>query len=192
MNNVALKDLQNALHKDLKILPKGSNFIVKENAECSAIKEIHFTFKNKDDIVIIRQFENIHTIDLFDKISTNCFCDFIVFMNINNNLQIALCELKSSYCDKHLKKAIEQFKSSKLFLHYLLHSYVYYFENNDFESINLDSIIKLYYIYPKPPISNKKSTHIKNITQENIIFREIEITNKIHICSDGYEFFNKR
>ena len=58
MINKILKDFRNAIHKNLKVEPqnkKSSCFVICENEEKSAIKQIHFIFKNQDDVLILKQ-----------------------------------------------------------------------------------------------------------------------------------------
>lgn len=186
MTNRALKKFCNSLHKDLSIAPKGSCFIIKENGDDSAIKEIHFTFKNKDDVVLIKQDEKKHTIDMFLQYHTNCSCDFILFVNDKKDLHICLCEIKSSL--EYIEKAKEQLKSSKLFLQYLLNCYVHYSNDKEFAKIDLDSI-KMYYIYPKLGISNKKSVCPSD--NEGLIFKPIAVGEKNCKIDNAYEFFIK-
>ena len=63
----------------------------------SAIKKIEFTFRNQDDVLIIKQVENQHTINMLHKHSTNKSCDFIIFRVVQNKLIAYFCEIKSSY-----------------------------------------------------------------------------------------------
>lgn len=97
MTNKNLKDLRDALCDTLKITPKGSCFSIKEDSKESAIKKIEFTFRNQDDVLIIKQVENQHTINMLHKHSTNKSCDFIIFRVVQNKLIAYFCEIKSSY-----------------------------------------------------------------------------------------------
>lgn len=69
MTNKDLKNFRNAIHKDLKISPqngKSSCFVVREEKKESPIQKIEFTFKNQDDILIVRQQENRDTINILE------------------------------------------------------------------------------------------------------------------------------
>ena len=149
MTNKILKNLRNSIDSDLRILPSRTLFSIIEDRRESLIKRINFKFTNQDDILIIRQKENIHTIKFFEdkNFATNKHCDFIVLIVVSNELKIYFCEIKSS--DKKIDEANMQIKSSKLFLKYLFSCYGEYFNNEYFVTINIDNISKKYYIYPK-------------------------------------------
>lgn len=189
MTNKNLKDFRNAIHKNLRIDPQknsSSCFIVKEESQDSAIEKIEFTFKNQDNVLIIRQKENRDTINILKEFSTNCSCDFIVLMiDKTKEIRIYFCEIKSSCKEKYLKEAYEQILSSKLFLKYVMDCYSYYTQNNDFKDFDIESVAKYYYIYPKIGISSKQK--ISN----GLILKPLEIHNKIAKIfeSDIYNFF---
>ncbi|MGX3045396.1 hypothetical protein [Helicobacter sp. T3_23-1056] len=196
MTNKTLKDFRNAIHKNLKVEPqnkKSSCFIIKEDKKESLIKQIHFTFKNQDDILIIKQdkTENLnknYTIEnLFEKNSpnTNCCCDFILFLKSKNNeLEIYCCEIKSRYCEKYLNEALHQTKSSKLFVSYLLEYYSYLY-NTKLEPTNFYR----FYIYPQINIANKLSAYKKG---DKVIYsKPIKIDGSgCAKITNGYDFFN--
>lgn len=173
MTNKNLKDLRDAIHKDLKINPTGSCFSIKEDSKESAIKKIEFTFRNQDDALIIKQVENQHTINMLHKHSTNKSCDFIIFRVVQNKLIAYFCEIKSSHHDKYAKEAYEQMQASKLFVKYLLACYRHY-RNKD---ICIDGM-RYYYFYPKYPISNKKKTYIDNANQTHLQFKPLMIDER--------------
>lgn len=165
MNNKVLKDFRNAIHKNLRILPqkgKSSCFIIREEKKESAIKRIEFVFKNQDDVLILRQKENEHTINMLEGTPTNCCCDFIVIMlNKTKDIKIYFCELKSSYYEECLEKAYEQMISSKLFLRYLFECYRVCCKRNDLKDIDIDAASEYYYLYAKMGIANKKKVYIE-------------------------------
>lgn len=142
MTNKILKDLRNSIDSDLRILPSRTLFSIIEDRRESLIKRINFKFTNQDDILIIRQRENIHTIKFFEdkNFATNKHCDFIVLIVVSNELKIYFCEIKSS--DKKIDEANMQIKSSKLFLKYLFNCYGEYFNNEYLVTINIDNISK--------------------------------------------------
>ena len=167
MTDDELKDFRNAIHEGLKIIPEteSSRFIVRENEEKSAIQKIEFKFKNNNDILMIQQDNNKHTISNMlkfknsKKIPTGRSCDFIVFMlDKNRTIKTYFCEIKSSCSNQELKKACEQIQASKLFFKYLIDCYSTYTQNNYLKDCNID-IAKCYYIYPRPSISAKGKTH---------------------------------
>ena len=186
MTNKNLKDFVENICDDLKIKPHGNLFTIMEEKTESPIKKINFAFRNKDDVVILRQKEQIHTIKFFkgDSVSTDSHCDFIVFLNLRDGLRIYFCEIKSSI--EHIDKAVLQLKSSKLFLEYLLNCYRDYFNTDCFTKFNLNDISKKYYIYPKINISSKKPVRYCS----DILTKAVN-ANKDGIVdiSDGYSFF---
>ena len=186
MTNKNLKDFGESICDDLKIKPCGNSFTITEERKESPIKKINFAFRNKGDVVILRQKEQIHTIRFFkgDDVSTNSHCDFIVFLKINDGLRICFCEIKPSV--EYIDKAALQLKSSKLFLEYLLNCYKTYFDIDCFTELDLDGISRKYYIYPKINISAKRQI----CRRSEILFKEIEIDKNgtAHIA-DGYSFF---
>lgn len=195
MTNKALKDFRNVIHKNLKIEPqnaKSSCFIVEEDKKESLIKRIQFTFKNQDDVLIIKQDKNEslkknYTIEnLFEQNSpnTNCCCDFIVFLKSKSNgLTIYYCEIKSCHCEQYLNEAIHQAESSRLFVLHLLEYYSYlYGDTLEFEHFYQ------FYIYPKINISSKLPPYKKG--NKTIYPKPIEVDNQG--CANilnGYEFF---
>ena len=186
MTNKNLKDFVENICDELKIKPCGNSFKITEEKKESFIKTINFTFKNKDDVVILRQKEQTHTIKFFkgDSLSTDSHCDFIVFLNLRDGLRIYFCEVKSSI--KHIDKAVLQLKSSKLFLEYLLNCYRDYFNIDCFTKFNLDDISKKYYIYPKINISSKKPVrYCSDILMEAVSADKDGIVD----IPNGYSFF---
>lgn len=186
MTNKNLKDFREAICDDLKIKPRGNSFKITEEKIESPIKEINFTFKNKDDVLILRQKEQTHTIRFFkgESVSTDSHCDFIVFLKINDGLRICFCEIKPSV--EYIDKAALQLKSSKLFLEYLLNCYRDYFNIDCFTKFNLDDISKKYYIYPKINISSKKPVrYCSDILMEAVSADKDGIVD----IPNGYSFF---
>ena len=187
MTNKILKDLRNSIDSDLRILPSRILFSIFEDKKESFIKRINFKFTNQDNILIIRQKENIHTIKFFEdkNFATNKHCDFIVLIAVSNELKIYFCEIKSS--DKKIDEANMQIKSSKLFLKYLFNCYGEYFNNEHFVTINIDNISKKYYIYPKINISSKKRVCVGFL---DMLPKQIKIdSNGATNTIDGYQFF---
>lgn len=181
--NKELKDFRNAIHKDLKISPqneKSSCFIVREEKKESPIQRIEFTFKNQDDVLIIRQKENRDTINILEEFSTNCSCDFIIFiLDKKRNMRIYFCEIKPSYTKKYLEEACGQIQSSKLFLKYMIECYSSYTQNSHLKSCDIDSISRYYYIYPKINDSNKKKVYKDGLYIKNLILKPLEIDNRM-------------
>ena len=66
-----------------------------EIAVCEAYAELGEI--PKEDVLIIKQVENQHTINMLHKHSTNKSCDFIIFRVVQNKLIAYFCEIKSSY-----------------------------------------------------------------------------------------------
>lgn len=198
MINKTLKDFRNAIHKDLKVEPqnKQSNcFIINENKEQSTIKEIQLTFKNQDDVLIIKQDnrddlkKNYTIANLFQNNSpnTNKSCDFIVFLNSKDNgLETFYCEIKSSICENSQKDAILQIESSQLFVLFLLEYYKLRYLNNDLEYSQIPR--KNLYIYPKLGIPQKNKTYA-NKKEQSLYFKAIDCIDGCAKISDGYEFF---
>lgn len=192
MTNADLKELSRKIDNKLKIVENGGVFLITEYARASIIKEIKFKFDNKDDVLIIRQKENEHTINFFNnkEQSTNLHCDFVVFLNTKSKFQICFCEIKS--CNNEQEKAYNQTQSSKLFVEYLLNCYKFYYKPQHFD-IDLKDICKNYYIYPKINTS-KKSKVSKVIVKSNdndLIMKQVEIDNNgVFVCQNGYDFFN--
>lgn len=217
MTNKGLKDFRNAIHKNLKIEPQNSRsscFIISENEPKSTIKQIQFTFTHQDNILILKQdktkeFGLNYTIEnLFENQenipNTNTCCDFIAFLIFNNELKIYCCEIKSSYCEKHINKAINQIESSRLFVSYLLDYYFYIgklkckLKSNiekseselraiidEFKDKIKETRINRLYIYPKINSSNKTHTYYKEIKYKSV---DIDIQGCAKI-TNGYEFF---
>lgn len=194
MTNKILKDFRNAIHKNLKVEPqkKSSCYIIKEYKKESPIKQIHFTFKNQDDILIIKQdkTENLkknYTIEnLFENNlpNTNCCCDFILFLKSKNDeLKIYCCEIKPCHCKEYLNEALHQTESSKLFVSHLLEYYSYLY-NIKLEPTNFYR----FYIYPQINIANKLPTHKKD---DKVIYpKPIKVDNQGYAkILNGYEFF---
>lgn len=187
MTNKDLKNLGDAICDDLKIKPRGNLFIITEGKIESPIKKINFTFKNKDDILIIRQKEQTHTIKFFkgEKVSTDLHCDFIAFLKLNDGLKIYFCEIKPSI--EYLDKASLQLKSSRFFVEYLLNCYKNYFNVSCFTELGLDDVSGKYYIYPKVNISNKKGV----CNRSDMLIKAVDVDeNRSVNISDGYEFFS--
>lgn len=197
MTNKALKDFRNAIHKDLKVEPqnKRSNcFIIEENKEQSKIKEIQLTFKNQDDVLIIKQDnrddlkKNYTIANLFQDNSpnTNKSCDFIVFLNSKDNgLEIFYCEIKSSTCENSQKEAMLQIESSQLFVLFLLEYYKLRYPKNDLDYFQIPH--KNLCIYPKLGTSQKNKTYVSEKGQV-LYLKDIDFLDG---CAkiDGYDFF---
>ena len=188
MTNKDLKAFRNAIHTSLKIAPRGSCFVVKEENKCSVIKKIEFTFKNQDDVVIIKQESNHPTKQLFQQErsekSTES-CDFIVLIH-KITTEIYFCEIKSRFTPDNCKKAIKQIKSSKIFFEYLYRSYKECF-NSNFE-ISLKNA-KHILIYP----SSAEEKHTTSYSEGNLKLepRLIEIKDFEAKIADGYKFFER-
>ncbi len=194
MTNKILKDFRNAIHKNLKVEPqnkKSGCFVIKEK-QTSAIKEIQLTFKNQDDILIIKQdkTENLkknYTIEnLFENNlpNTSSCCDFIVFLKPKNDkLTIYCCEIKSCHRENYLNEAVHQTESSKLFVLYLLKYYSYLY-GNKLEPLNFYQ----FYIYPQINIASKLPPYKKD---NKIIYpKPIKVDNQGYAkILNGYEFF---
>lgn len=186
MTNKNLKDFMEAICDDLKIKPHGNLFTIMEEKTESPIKKINFTFKNKDDVLMLRQKEQTHTIKFFkgENVSTDSHCDFIVFLRLKDGLRICFCEIKPSV--EYMDKAALQLKSSKLFLEYLLNCYKNYFDIDCFNELDLDDISRKYYFYPKINMSTKRQI----CSRYEILLRAIEINEKgIAYITNGYSFF---
>lgn len=194
MTNKVLKDFRNAIHRNLKIKPqkeKSSCYIIREEKKQSPIKQIYFTFKNQDDVFIIKQdnTENLkknYTIEnLFENNcpNTSCCCDFIVFLKSKNDeLEICCCEMKPRHCEEYLSEAIHQTESSKLFVLYLLKYYSYLY-GNKLEPSNFHR----FYIYPQINIANKLPPYKKD---NKMILKPIEVDSQgCAKIKNGYEFF---
>ena len=186
MTNKNLKNFIENICDDLKIKPHGNLFTIMEEKTESPIKKINFAFRNKDDVVILRQKEQIHTIKFFkgDSVSTDSHCDFIVFLKTNYGLRICFCEIKPSF--EYIDKAALQLKSSKLFLEYLLNCYKTYFDIDCFAELDLDGISRKYYLYPKINMPNKKPVCYRS----DMLMKAVS-ANKDGIVDipDGYSFF---
>ncbi|WP_295144096.1 hypothetical protein [uncultured Campylobacter sp.] len=194
MQNKDLIDFYNAIHNDLKIRPNGCYFTINENGNDSIIKKVRLKFKNKDDVLIIRQNEQKHTVkDILVNHSTDCCCDFILFMIRNGNLQIYLCEIKSSLCIEHKEKAIKQFKASFQFLKYFISSYLYYNSKSNFDMDKLENVVSRYYIYPSiNGMSNKTGISYEKIENFSIFYKTVELSTDdegVVTVQDGYRFF---
>ncbi|MCX2683443.1 hypothetical protein OQH60_06195 [Campylobacter sp. MIT 21-1685] len=182
-----LKNFRNAIHRDLKISPqneKSSCFIVREEKKESAIQRIEFTFKNQDDVLIIRQeAEKCSAIkNLFETKPNLDSCDFIVLLCKNRNIKICFCEIKSSKSKENQEKALKQINSSKIFLEYLCKCYKEHFDSAfEFSSEMTENI----YIYPA---SNSQKNRTSSLGS-NFKFKSIKIDNGKAIIDNGYEFF---
>lgn len=199
MTNRILKDFRNAIHRDLKIVPqnkKSSCFVIEEKQETSVIKEIQLTFKNQDDVLILKQDntddlkKNYTIANLFQNNlpNTNKSCDFIVFHNSKDvGLEIFYCEIKSS--KESLNEAIMQIESSKLFILYLLEYYKYRYSKNDLEYSQIP--YKKFYIYPKKGMPDKIKVY-RNDKGKVLYLRAVEIdsNNGCAKIPNGYDFFN--
>lgn len=198
MTNKTLKDFRNAIHKDLKVEPQNERsncFIIEENKEQSKIKEIQLTFKNQDDVLIIKQDnsdnlkKNYTIANLFQDNSpnTNKSCDFIVFLNSKQNgLEIFYCEIKSSTCENSQKEAMLQIESSQLFVLFLLEYYKLRYPKNDLDYFQIPP--KNICIYPKLGIPQKNKTYVSEKGQV-LYLKDIDFLDGCAKISDGYEFF---
>lgn len=183
MTNKELKEFRNAIHKNLKISPqneKSSCFIVREEKKESPIQRIEFTFKNQDDVLIIRQQENRDTINILEDFSTNCSCDFIIFMlDKKRDARVYFCEIKPSCRKIYLEEAYGQIYSSKLFLKYVVECYEYYTHKNFFMGFDVDAAITYYYIYPKINNANKKKTYISSPHQKILHLKPVDVKDGV-------------
>ena len=190
MTNSDLKRLKDSVCDSLKIKPNKQIFTIEEKESKSKIKKLIFTFKNKDDVFIIRQDPNQHTTSVLKKYSTNSSCDFVVFsMGKNKRLTICFCEVKSSYCEKIYKKAYEQVSSSYLFVKYLLECYKFFYDDDTFLA---DISYKYYYVCPKIGISNKRQ--ISKNKSKNDIYLSIKAVKEeygVVTINDGYGFLTE-
>lgn len=191
MTNEQLKKFYESIHESLIILPKDKKnnyFIIKESSKDSAIKEIHYIFKKKYNVVIIRQ-KNSHTMqNILKKCHTSSHCDFIVFLNLNNKLNIIYCEIKSSYNKANLEKAVEQIESSMLFVKYFLDCYSYFYNDYVFDYNNVE--VRRIYIYPKIGMSNKNKTYKSDNRDIIIHVKSVNIENNQCVkIKDAYNFF---
>lgn len=194
MTNKDLKKFRNAIHKNLKISPqneKSSCFIVKEDKKESCIQRIEFTFKNQDDVLIIRQQENRYTINILEEFSTNCSCDFIIFMlDKKRDMRVYFCEIKSSYSDEYAEEACRQIHSSKLFVKYMIECYSSFTQDNCLKSFDIELKSQCYYIYPKINNSNKKKVYKGDLYVKNLILKPLDIDNKmVKICESSIDEF---
>ena len=185
-----LKDFRNSIHQSLKIIPQNGSsncFIVKEDKKESVIREIQITFTNQDDILLLRQEENKHVIkNILEGISTNCSCDFIIFLN-KKEQQVIFCEIKSSKTKEYMEEAILQINSSKLFVSYLLESYTYFCKTDIEKLKNMES--KSFYIYPKLGMPAKTATYKSDNTKDILYLKPVEVKDGRVIINNGYEFF---
>lgn len=194
MTNKELKEFRNAIHKDLKISPqnkKSSCFIVREEKKESPIQKIEFTFRNQDDVLIIQQKENRDTINILEKFSTNCSCDFIIFiLDKKRDVRVYFCEIKPSYSKKYLEEACGQIHSSKLFLKYMIECYSSFTQNNCLKSCDIESKSQYYYIYPKINNSNKKKVYKDDLDIKNLILKPLEIDSRAaKVCENSINNF---
>ncbi len=67
-----------------------------------------------------------------------------------------LCEIKSSCHEKHLQKAKQQFKASKLFVAYLIARYYDYDQKDISDSVCFYN----YYFYPSPNAEKLKQEQL--------------------------------
>ncbi|WP_300718574.1 hypothetical protein [Helicobacter sp. UBA3407] len=189
-----LKNFRNAIHRDLKISPqneKSSCFIVRENKKESPIQRIEFTFKNQDDVLIIAQKENMHTINILEEFSTNCSCDFIIFiLDKKKDVRVYFCEIKPSYSKKYLEEACGQIHSSKLFLKYMMECYSSFTQNNCLKSFDIELKSQYYYIYPKINNSNKKKVYKDDLDIKNLILKPLEMDSRTaRVCESSIDEF---
>lgn len=206
MTNRILQNLAEAIHQDLKIMPRGSCFIIEESKRESKIKKIELTFSNKDEVLILKQdktdsLKKNYTVEnLFqdNNPNTNCCCDFIVFLNSNQQLTIFYCEIKTSGSQEYFKEAIRQNNSSRLFVSYLLQYYKDRYSNSDFSQQTPYKYLCIY-SQPKINIANKQPTYQKSKNSpkpfkyegETLYLKEVQTDKKGYAkISDGYSFFN--
>ncbi len=186
MTNVDLCNFCEKLHSTLTIKSKNTLYIIKEQGKESAIKELHFTFKNKQDVVIIQQQAcNCSAIkNIFNNITNLKSCDFIVLILKNTELKSYFCEIKSSKTKKILEEAIFQIESSKLFFEYLQQNYrLYYKKDFNIRIEESSSII----ILPEFSIPQKGST---NAGFQNYKIISVDVDeNGVGKISNGYDFF---
>lgn len=191
MTNKELQNFKNCLHGSLKAKQEEIHFTIVEQGKKSAIKEIDFSFKNKDDVLIIQQnIDNCLPItNLFgnngERIES---CDFIVLLIKNKELKVFFCEIKSSNSRKNREKAKRQIESSKIFFEYLYKSYLHKYNKN----LNFHAAIdaaKHLLLYPAS-MSQKKSTFL---LKNSLIEYKIEVDdNGKYNVADGYKFFESK
>lgn len=186
MTNNELCNFGNNLDHTLKINNNSSSFIIKEQGNESSIKELHFSFKNKQDVVIIQQKSgNCPALkNIFSSIPNLKSCDFIVLIKDGNEIKNYFCEIKSSITQKQKDNAIQQIESSKIFFEYLQQNYRLYFEQQNF-NVDIEKA-KSILIYPKFPNSQKKHTYGVGLQCVPI---KVDTNNGISETLNGYDFF---
>lgn len=185
MTDKMIKNLKKSLNPSLIAESSNNYFIVYEKDKHSSIKQIKCIFKNTDNVLIIQQQNQLISQKILKDYSTSKYCDFIVLFVLNNQLNIAYCEIKTSYTDKTAEESLQQIECSRLFMRYLFDCYSYFYkENVDRENI----IFKQYLIYDKKGISNKNRTYVKDSMILHIRNRKVDNNGKA-IINDANSFF---
>ncbi|RDU54551.1 hypothetical protein [Helicobacter sp. MIT 01-3238] len=157
--NDFIKKIKKSINPSLMAESSNGYFVVYEKDKNSSIKWIKCVFKNIDNVLILQQRNQIIPQRVLKDYSTSKSCDFIVLFSLENQLNIAYCEIKTSYTDRIADESLQQIECSRLFMGYLFDCYSYFYENN----LNRESIVfKRYLIYDKKGISNKNGSYIKN------------------------------
>lgn len=186
MTNELIKKLKKSLNPSLMVQSSNNYFIVYEKDKHSSIKQIKCIFKNIGNILILQQRNQFISQKILKDYSTSKSCDFIVLFIRKNQLNIAYCEIKTSYTDKTADESLQQIECSRLFMKYLFECYSYFYKN----SLNRENIVcKRYLIYDKKGIPNKNETYIK----DNIILhtRNKKVDEKGEaIIDDADSFFD--
>ncbi|MBP3208248.1 MAG: hypothetical protein J6M21_08355 [Campylobacter sp.] len=185
MTNSKLCEFYDSLHSTLKIDNNNNLFIIKEQGNKSSIKELHFTFENRQDVVIIQQKSgNCPALtNIFNGITNLKSCDFIVLIKDRNEIKSYFCEIKSSITKEQKDNAIKQIESSKIFFEYLQQNYRLYFETQDF-NIDIEKA-KSVFIYPKLSNSQKRHTY-----GDRLQYIPVKVNNNgISDTLNGYDLF---
>ena len=183
--NEFIKKFKDSLKPNLIADSSNENYITYERDKSSSIKQIEWVFKNIANVLILQQRENTKSLKILNGYSVAESCDFIVFFVLNNRLNIAYCEIKTSYSEKNAKKSLSQIECSRLFMGYIFDCYEYFLKDN----INRENInFKRYMIYDKKGIPNKNTTYVKDNMILHIKDIEVDKNGKITI-QDADTFF---
>ncbi|WP_104636964.1 hypothetical protein [Helicobacter felis] len=184
------KEIEQAIHQDLKITRRGNCFRICEKHTESCIKQVHFCFGRNDSVFILKQDEIKHSIKFFtgENYATDCCCDSVLFKfnQKEGSISVYLCEIKSSCHKEHLQKAKQQFKASRLFIAYLIACYHDYYQKDISDSVYFYN----YYLYPSPK-AKKIETRISSQDATEINFRPLKVIGGcVHISANQiHEFF---
>lgn len=185
MTNEFIKNFKNSLNSSLIADSLNKTYIIYEKSESSSIKQIECVFNNIVNVLILQQRENTKSLKILKDYSVAKSCDFIVLFMTNNRLNVAYCEIKSSYTEAEAKKSLLQIECSRLFMGYIFDCYEYFFKDN----INRENInFKRYMIYDKKGIPNKNKTYETDDMTLYIKDMEVDKNGKITI-QDADTFF---